>query len=260
MGQTRDLLVVKYGSSSVTNGVGMDEERVERYAGQLAELRREYDLILVSSGSVAVGRALWKSALVTNGYSPSEQTLATIGSGRAFTVWQDALRAHGILAGQLLVTHHEIDDPEEGSMLQRVMRDNLTAGIVSLVNENDALNDEEIRVMSYGGDNDWLAAHIAIALGASKLCLLTDTEGLLDKQGAVVTVVSPRSREHVKELLQKPNNLGRGGMESKVGAAQKAADKGVTTYIGHADAPLEEILDGKRGTHFPPALAQNIVE
>ena len=148
-----DSITLKTGTSSVTNACGLDEARVEGYTGQLAELYPKYDLLVVSSGSIALGETIWKELMPSMDY-PGEQPLATLGSAGIFSVWQRGLERHGIPAGQLLVSHREIDDSKEGPMLKKVLQDSLQAGIVMIANENDAVSDIEIKKKSYGGDND----------------------------------------------------------------------------------------------------------
>lgn len=248
MSSESPIAVVKYGSSSVTNSRGMDTRRLHSYAHELSDLQHKYDVVVVTSGAVAVGRSI----LGEKAKDASDQTLATVGSGRSFTAWQLALAQREVHAGQLLVTHHEIVDPEEGSSLRDVMRANAKLGVVSVVNENDALSDIEIAQLRYGGDNDGLAAHIAEVLEARHLCLMTDVPGLLDADGQLVAEVNPDNSEWALRLSEGPvNNIGRGGMRTKVGVSLKAASLGIEAHIGPADLGPLMLIDGQTGTHFP---------
>ncbi|PIZ63192.1 hypothetical protein COY17_01055 [Candidatus Saccharibacteria bacterium CG_4_10_14_0_2_um_filter_52_9] len=247
MSEQLPIAVVKYGSSSVANGIGMDTKRLHHFAYDLAELKHTYGLVVVTSGAVAVGRVI----LGAQGVDASEQTLATVGSGKNFTGWQLALAQHNIHSGQLLVTHHEIKDRQEGGMLRRVMLDNAAAGVVSVVNENDALSDLEIAKLKYGGDNDGLAGHIAELLEAEQLCLMTDVEGLLDESGRVVREVNDANADWARDLSDQPGNMGRGGMRTKVAVGLKVSALGIEAHIGAADLGPQSLMQKQSGTHFP---------
>jgi glutamate 5-kinase len=257
----KEILVVKYGSASVTQDQMVNFERLEHYADSLAEQSEHYGIIVVSSGAIAVGRGLWYVHTEENhgaGFL-SQQSLATVGSGAVFSGWQAALWRRGLLAGQIQVTHKEIEDPDEGGMLQRVLEDNLTAGVVSVINENDALSDIEIAKLKYGGDNDGLAAHIAKAVKASRMCLLTEVDGLLDSRSQLVRTVEQDKLDAYLAMAGGARSNGRGGMRSKFEAALTAAHSGIDSYIGHAAIRLQDVMDGQ-GTHVAANLTQTIVE
>lgn len=247
----RKTIVIKYGSSSVADKDGMDKVRLERYCADIAKVMGVYNIILVSSGSVAEGKALWFHK--RSGQDDIDaRTLAMIGSASAFTTWQSVLKNHGIISGQLLVTHREVDDPTEGPSVRAALEGNLKAGIISIVNENDALSDTELAKLSYGGDNDGLAAHIAVTIKASALLLMTDQMGLLSKEGLV-----KRIEANAEEWLAAKDHItldislvGRGGMLSKVEAAIMAARNGIDVHIASADHSFEGVIAGRSGTHF----------
>lgn len=255
MNNEKDTVLIKYGSSCLADADGIDHARLDHYAEQLAEVHDQYNLVVVSSGSIAVGRTMWRQS---RGYQsePSEQSLATLGSAQAVSAWQNALMGHGLLSGQIEVTHHEVRDDHEGKMLRRVLTENIEHGIVSLINENDALSDEEIIKLHTGGDNDGLASLIAQTLGANRLLLLTaDAEGLMNDDGEVVGMVGHR-KSSIKDALgwtdDKPGELGRGGMEAKVYAAFGAAQSGVRSHIARAGRPIDAIINREHGTYFAP--------
>ncbi len=246
----KEIIIVKYGSSSVTNTAGIDASRLMRYVSDLVSIQKHYGLVVVSSGSVALGKNLWKQSSQSANVV-SDRCLAMLGSGRAFSAWQDAFTEHGVLSGQLLITHREVDDPTEGPSLRATVQDNIDHSIVTVANENDALSDIELAKLSYGGDNDGLAAHLAITLGAKALYLMTDQEGVL-VGGRVLRKVSSNEKEWSRALLSagEAGKGGRGGMYSKVSAAQQAAKAGIDAIIANAAQPIQEVLDGLHGTHF----------
>lgn len=266
---SRELLVVKYGTSCVAGPDGIDKTRLDSYAEQIAVASERYDIVVVSSGSIAVGHTMWEqneadaAAFLGDDYdpapSPSDQVLASLGSAPAVEAWQQALRGYRavdgrrILAGQIQVTHHEIRDRQEGGMLAGTMQQCLDSNVVSVVNENDALSDEEIKAKRYGGDNDGLARFVAARLQANRLCLLTaEEEGLLDDGGNVVDIIKSRDSGWALSLAGEAGKRGKGGMRSKVQAAIAAAASGIRAHIAKPDYPLLDILDRRYGTYFPP--------
>jgi len=246
------IIVEKYGSTSTTNERGMDGVRLNLYSRSVAEMQETYGIIIVSSGSIATGASIWHQMYPSRA-QPDDQALATLGSGKAFTAWQDSLRDNGIPAGQLLISHRELRDPKEGEMFKRTLRSNLAAGIISICNENDAVSDVEVKAHTYGGDNDGLASHIAIAMDASYLVLRTDVRGLLDEEGDLVESVSGDNICEAYELAGYDGMTATNSMGSKVAAARDAALAGITTFICHADDSFDSLLDGSAGTLFVPA-------
>ncbi len=252
-----DLLVVKYGSGCVSDENGINYGMIDQYADQIADIREDgFDVVVVSSGSIAAAEAIWGSARPGESM-PSEQVLATMGSAYLSTGWARSLSRNNILAGQVLVTHHEIGHSQEGGFLRRVMSEAIANNVVLQANENDALSDEEIKKKRYGGDNDGLASHLAMMLdeihpNTTQLCLLTDeVEGLLDDTGGLVDRVTPHeTKKAIDWAWGDPNE---NGMHTKFHAAFSAAAFGIRTFIANPRHSFDDILtnDGV-GTHFPP--------
>ena len=268
----RELIVVKYGSSSVVRGDRDIQQNIDENIGwftyQLSKLHAEYDLVVVTSGSVAVGRAMWPDL---DEYDPTEveQFLAMSGNPYVMTSWIDNFQKKGVKAGELLLTHKEIEDDKKpddpGSELRAAMKRAFAMGAVPIVNENDALSLRELAELHYGGDNDGLAAHIARSMGARALFLMTETNGVQNVRGkgyGRIRSVSPSklSWNAARDQAGSANAKGRGGMKSKVEAAISAAQAGIDGYIAHAQkSSFASIQSGKFGTHFYP-VKQNIVE
>ncbi|MEK7471946.1 MAG: hypothetical protein AAB624_01735 [Patescibacteria group bacterium] len=252
---SKRLLVAKYGTTSVTNGEGMDLNRLKAYAANLARVTSEFDLIVVSSGAMITGKYSLEQIKGQNVVA-GDETLATIGSPHVVTAWQAALQQHGLLAGQILVTHRELEDKEESDKLEMTLRDSLGVGVVPIINENDALSDRELARIVYGGDNDGLASHIARRMEAQVLCIFTDVDGLLNGT-RVVSVVPATPEDHAKAIgittgAHGKNGARPSGMPYKVDAAIKAANAGIATYIANANANIEDVLAGETGTYFEP--------
>ena len=217
-------LVVKFGSDLVTNEQGVMKDALDEYANGLSAERRK--LIVVTSGAVAMGRQLWHER---NAEAEVDlRVLATLGSAGITAAWQEAFAKQEILAGQLLVTHHEIDVGEEGYAFVDTLKAEGAAGVVPVVNENDALSNTELMKLATGGDNDGLAACIAAAISAEELRIFTKKGGIVDDDDTLIKQVDENNYEEVAVMLDRRairrNSNGRGGMASKLAAAWRAAD------------------------------------
>jgi glutamate 5-kinase len=240
------IAVVKVGSSSVT------EETVRRLCGDIAAARRSgHTVVVVTSGAIAAG---W-SALGRGEQRPSDpavlQAVSAIGQHRLMRLWQDGLDPHGTLAGQVLLAPLDFVHRTQYLHARGTLRHLIDLGVVPVVNENDAVADEEIRF----GDNDRLAALVAHLVGAQVLVLLTDTPGLLTadprrtEEASLIEEVVEIDHE-LERLAGGPGSAaGSGGMASKLAAAKIATWSGVETVIADAARPgvLAAALAGETG-------------
>lgn len=258
----RETIVVKYGSSSVVAGQGSAEENavnnIDWFTDQLAEKHQEQNLIVVTSGAVALGKAMFPEIRSNNPHD-TDQLLAMSGNPFLMAAWIQAFRKRGIPAGELLLTHREIEDdrtPDSpGSELERVFWVNSRLRMVPIVNENDALSRRELAELQYGGDNDGLAAHIALSVGASTLYLMTESNGVIDgrSQRRKAVASNQRAWDSVKTLTNGASVYGRGGMKSKIDAAIQVSARGINAYIAPASKSFASVDKGSFGTRFEPA-------
>jgi len=238
-----EIIVVKYGSSSVSGNSGIDRAKISKYARKIKDLSSDYKIAIVSSGAVVAGRAILGAD-----NSADSTTHAMVGSATLVVAWQKAFAKHNINVGQILVTHNDIADKIEGNRLRTVIHDVLNEGIIPVINENDVLSDVELAKLLYGGDNDGLASKIAITIGAAELLLLTNVDGLLDSDGLVVKSIDSTSHETALLLTNGKSDSGRGGMSSKIEAAVAATKSGVRSHIGNASSDYKQLIAGKIGT------------
>lgn len=256
----KEIIVLKYGSSSVTHEKGMDTERLDVYAGYVNELMDDYGVVIVSSGAVAAGKVYWESLhgdFEEN--EPTKQVYAMLGSGLACTAWQESLAQYNKTAGQLLVTHRELDDQEEGSVVVSSIKQSLENDVVPICNENDALSERELALLKYGGENDGLASHIARAIGAKALFLLNDSGGVRRNDRTEYEVIKESSWSVVRSmahLRSKKSQQGSGGIAAKVEAAISAAQAGIDVYVGLAQSDPRALIANKVGTHFVAKAAE----
>jgi glutamate 5-kinase len=227
-------VVVKVGSSSVTPAT------VDRLCGEIALLRAAgHTVVVVTSGAIAAG---W-SALGRGEKRPGDpavlQAVSAVGQPRLMRVWQDGLDPHGLLAGQVLLAPLDFVHRTQYLHARGTLDHLIELGVVPVVNENDAVADEEIRF----GDNDRLAALVAHLVRAHLLLLLTDAPGLLTadpRRFAEASLVEEvlEIDHHLEDMAGGAGSpVGSGGMASKVAAAKIATWSGVETIIADAARP-----------------------
>lgn len=245
-------LVAKLGTSSLTDGAGrIDSAAMDEVAAEVAAVRSAgHDVTLVSSGAIAAG--LPALGLATRpGDTRTLQALSAVGQAHLLAEWNRALGTHGLLAGQVLLA--PLDFGHRAQYLQaRSTLDRLREmGVVPVVNENDAIADDEIRF----GDNDRIAALVAQLVGAELLVLLTDTPGLMDADprlsadASLVEEIVEIDRELERVGAGAGTDRGSGGMASKLAAAKMASWSGVRCLIAHAGRPevLQHAVEGRPG-------------
>lgn len=235
--------VVKIGSSLLTdNGRGLDHERIADWTTQIAALREEgREIAVVSSGAVAEG-------LVRLGWDKRPQTLnrlqaaASVGQMGLVEAYERQFQRHGLRTAQVLLTHDEVSDRRRYLNARSTLLTLLQLGVIPVVNENDAVATEEIRL----GDNDTLAAMTVNLIEADLLVVLTDQAGMYDadpRTHADARLLDERAADD-PELSRMAGGgageLGRGGMRTKVEAACQAARSGASTII--ADGRVDDIL------------------
>jgi len=239
-----DTAVVKVGSSVLAGTGRLDPDAIHALVRSVVALReRGLRVVLVVSGAVAAG-------YVALGLQrpPSDvvarQAAASIGQPRLMEALVRAFAAHGLDAAQLLMSAEDIEDRRRFLSARHTLLHLLDAGVVPVINENDALSDDERSV----GDNDHLAALVTSVVGAELLCLLSSTDGVRRDGGAgeriAVTHDASLLVEHVGD---ERSATGVGGMGAKLSAARIAARSGVATVIADGRDPtvLPRLLDGE---------------
>jgi glutamate 5-kinase len=251
-------VIAKIGTSSVTDERGrMSRAAVSKLADEIAVLNgRGHEVIVVSSGAVAAG-----IAALDRTERPADlatlQALSAAGQSRLMEAYNAELGRHGLVAAQVLLDPHDFVDRRQYLHARQTLLKLLELGCVPVVNENDAIANEELRY----GDNDRLAALVAHTTGAEVLVLLTDLEGLFtadprrDATAALVSAVCADDPLLAIDAGSGGSGRGSGGMASKLAAARIASWSGVRTVIARASAPeaLVRAVDADGiGTTFEP--------
>ena len=251
-------LVVKVGSAVLAGEGGLDAATLGRLAGEMAALAGAgMTLTLVSSGAVAAGVAELGLAR-----RPSDlgrlQATAAVGQRRLMDAWAAAWAPRPV--AQLLVTRDDVDDRRRFLSLRDTLHAAHDLGAVPVLNENDTVSTDEIRPRGRGtggtfGDNDMLAAAVAVALRADALVLLSTAPGLLDAGGSVVPGVTDLAAAR-RLVRAETSGVGRGGMGGKLDAAAvvTAAGEPMAIASGHTPGALAAMIAGRGGgTWFEPA-------
>ena len=262
MAQARDFsgarrIVVKIGTSSLTDKRSkLDPKKVQKFVREAMKLRRSgRELLIVSSG--AIGAGIGRMKLKKRPKEMSQlQASAAVGQGILMQVYEKCFSERGQKVAQMLLTREDFMDPVRRRNYENTLKILLKWGVVPIINENDSVAVEEIRV----GDNDTLSAYTATSARADLLILLSDVDGLYtgdprkNKNARLIKVVE-RITPEIEKLAGKASPRGFGGMLSKVHAAKIACEFGIPVIIARSDERnvLERLLAGEAiGTIFLP--------
>lgn len=247
--------VIKLGSSIVAHDDGTLRAGTLEHLADVAARRRAAgdELVIVSSGAIARGMEVMGLKQRPSAIEDL-QAASAVGQGKLFRVYDELLRARDVTAAQVLLTFLDLHQREHYLNARQTLRKLLDWGVVPIVNENDTTATDEISF----GDNDFLAAQVAMLIDAEKLILLTGVDGLFssDPRKGEAELISEVTDYEALEQLDIGSNtstLGSGGMRSKVVAAEMATAAGIETVAcnGLSDGALQRVLAGEReGTHF----------
>ena len=227
--------VVKIGSALLTDeGKLLDRGVIDRLVADLALLRqRGCEVVLVSSGAVAAG--IVRLGMTTRPHDlHTLQAAAAVGQSALVRAYEDALAPHDILAAQILLSHADVRARDRYLNARGTLTTLLSMGVLPIVNENDTVVTDEIRL----GDNDTLAALVANLIDADALLILTDQQGLFDRNprehnDAQLISEADVSDNALDAMVGGSGAFGRGGMITKLRAARLAARSGAMTVIAH---------------------------
>ncbi|CAM3185686.1 Glutamate 5-kinase [Sphingomonas antarctica] len=237
-------LVVKIGSALLVEADGcVRRDWLAELAAEIAGRQRDGQrVVIVSSGAIALGARRLKLAKGGRASLEDAQAAAAVGQIELSRVWAEVLGAEGLTAAQILVTPGDLEDRRRYLNAAATLARLLSLGVVPVVNENDTVATEEIRF----GDNDRLAARVAQAAEANGIVLLSDVDGLYDRDPSEVGAVHLPRVEQVDAATEamassgSSSGMGSGGMASKLAAARIAARAGIPLAIasGRSERPL----------------------
>ncbi|MCL1921700.1 MAG: glutamate 5-kinase [Kiritimatiellaeota bacterium] len=241
-------IVVKIGTRVIAQKTGRpDMRQLKNLVTQIASLhQRGYEVLMVSSGAVGAGvEALGMKQRPTT--VPDLQMCAAVGQARLMAHYQELFGAQDILIGQILLTHSDFQHRIRYANAKRTMEHMIRQGVIPIINENDAVADEEIKAGLSLGDNDYLAALVVKLVRADILVILSTADGVLDANGRRVPCIDNIADARKLVNAEKSSPLSKGGMDSKLSAAQIAMKAGCGVVIagGRKQNVLTNTMAGK---------------
>ena len=259
-------VVIKIGSSVISNRdkgrsqleCGLSREWVRHYARKIKDIRdKGYDVVLVSSGAIMAGRERLEFGRADLTI-PEKQACAAIGQSFLMHTYEKAFEKKGLMVAQILLSHDDLGNRRRYLNAKHTIEALLEKGVIPIINENDSVTVEEIKI----GDNDSLSATVACLVDAQLLIILSDVEGLYDRdpslknkteKAQLISHVSKVNEDIERIAGKSKNRLTVGGMLTKVQAAKKTMSFGIPTLVvnGLDEKVIENIFAGKEvGTLF----------
>lgn len=250
-------VIVKVGSNVLTENSGLNLNVVRSMSRQICRLiDRGLEVILVTSGAMAAG--IRKIGLAKRPDEiPKRQAVSAVGQASLIMEYEHAFDRYGIKVAQILLTSEDLNHRKRYLNARNTLNTLLSWQVIPIINENDTVAVESIKF----GDNDNLAAMIALLMDADLLIILTDIDGLYasdprtDPDAELIPTVTSYKKSIEKMAGSIPGSLGTGGMLSKIKAAKKVTSAGVPMVIANGNMPdiLEKLFDGgDYGTFFVP--------
>jgi glutamate 5-kinase len=266
------VVVVKVGTSGITDGQGkLDEEEMSRLTNQIAAVTKQGDkVVLVTSGAIAAG-------IAELGIPPKpndivfQQAAAATGQSVLMAKYRELFKAYELKVAQILLTAEDLSNRASYLHTCNVLMMLLKIGVVPIINENDVTSVDELRQKEgyklNFSDNDILSVLVANAIGADIVIILSDIEGLYtadpQEPGAQLIKMVDATTPELKRSLNGKSKLGRGGIQSKIKAAEIATSCGIPVVIANSrrENVIVDILAGKAvGTFFKPQNPMSAVK
>ncbi len=225
-------LILKIGTSTLTAGTNrISYAKIEDIARQIVMLKKDYDIVLVSSGAIATAKQFVDIAGY-NKYIDSKQAMAAIGQPKLMKIYDEIFSSFGLKIAQCLMTYRDFEDKTAKINTKNTINKLLEHDYIPIINENDTVAIEEIVL----GDNDKLSALVAVNTDADLLVIASDIDGLYDKnphlnKDAILIKQVNDLKKATSFIKEKKSDLGTGGMTSKIQAAEICKQKKVEMWI-----------------------------
>ncbi|THE62921.1 glutamate 5-kinase [Salinadaptatus halalkaliphilus] len=255
-----DRVVVKAGTNSLTDEESnLDDAKLDKLVDDIADLLAgDREVILVSSGAVGAGKGrVGYDGGDDNGETVEEsQALSTVGQSHLMHRYTESFARYDRKVAQILLTQTDLDNPDRFTNFKNTIETLLEWDIVPIINENDAVATEEIRI----GDNDMLSSSVAVGIDSDLLVTLTDVGGVYtanpkDNPDAERIEAVGRNYDEIQELVDDSSSTQFGGIQTKVAGARSVSEHGIPAVIAKSTEPnvLEKIAAEKSvGTVFVP--------
>jgi glutamate 5-kinase len=253
-----ERVVVKAGTNSLTDAdSNLDDGKLDKLVDDIADLHaRGKEVLLVSSGAIGAGRGRIGLEGHSTGTVEESQALSTVGQSHLMHRYTESFARHGRKVAQILLTQQDLESPERFTNVNNTVETLLEWGVVPIINENDAVATEEIRI----GDNDMLSSSVAIGVGADLLVTLTDVGGVYtgnpkDDPDAELIEAVGRNYDEVQRVVEESSTSEFGGIRTKVEGSRAVSEHGIPAIIARSteEDVLEKIAAVKPvGTIFLP--------
>ncbi len=241
-------LVIKIGTNLLTKEgmCGLRTDFISHIAKQIVELKKDYDVLIVTSG--AIGAGCTELGIKKSRDIETKQALAAVGQSTVMRTYHDAFKKYKISVGQILLSYGDFSDRKRYLNLRKVIEKLLNVGVIPILNENDSISIDEIG--KGFGDNDTMSALVSSKINADTLVILTDIDGLYDKNpktnkdAKLIKIVEKITKDIEKAAGKSGSAFSIGGMATKIKAAKIAMDSGCNIIIanGHKDDILNKAL------------------
>ena len=249
-------IVIKVGTSSLTYPNGkLNLHRIDRLSRDLCDLENQgKEVVLVSSGAIAAGVNRLHLPKKPD-YVSGRQAMACVGQSALMEIYNKCFADYGYNAGQLLLTKVVFDNPEMKQNFQNTIDEMMHYNVIPVINENDSISVDEIKL----GDNDNLSSLVARLVNADLLILLSDIDGVYDKDpkehndAQLISTVTDLENGVKCDQNAKASALGTGGIYTKITACTNAAKAGIDAVVANSQNlnVIYDILEGKQvGTYF----------
>jgi len=251
---SRKVLVVKLGTALISNAEGnIDAGIIKKVADEIAQLMKDYHIVLVSSGAVGSGKKFLDHY---KGTLSERKAAAAVGNPILIQLYHQQFQRHGITVAQALCERVHFSNRKQFLQLKQTFATFWENNILPVVNENDLVSDVELKF----SDNDELATLIAIGFDASSLILCTSAGGLLDNEGRVIPLIDKVDASVLQYVKTEKSAAGLGGMISKLTFTRLAISLGINVVICglKGERPLTAALEKKNGSYFVPKKKSNL--
>jgi glutamate 5-kinase len=232
------ILVIKIGTSTLTAGNNrISRGKLEDLATQIVELKTKYNVVLVTSGAVATARHFFSNEAWAEKVT-TKQALSAIGQPKLMQLYAEVFSDFGLRIAQCLLTYKDFDNDESKLNTSNTIKELLAHDFIPIINENDTTAVEELIV----GDNDKLSALLSVLIGASKLVIASDIDGVYDKNphlfadAELIEIINDINDLQV-QVVDKENTVGTGGMTSKLLAGGICLQNAITMHIVNGSIP-----------------------
>ena len=253
-------IVIKLGTSTLTHETGLiNIRRFEKLVKVISDIKNSgIEVIIVSSGAIGLGTSKLKlDSKPTD--MPTKQAAASVGQCLLMSLYDEHFSKHNHMVSQILFTKDIVNDKIKKKNITNTFKRLLDFSVIPIVNENDSVSTDEIKEISRFGDNDTLSAIVASICNADTLIMLSDIDGLFDKdpnkhEGAKLISTVTELTDKIKSLTgNSVTNLGTGGMITKIEAAEICFDNSIQMIIINGNRPenLYDVINGEKvGTWF----------